>query len=203
MLRFYPKVPKGSKWPSIDGSSSKNVISSSNITPDVENNVKKPRIEVEISEDDIVGDPGLRKAIESYDVNIRKEVRRGYLTKGPTQPREFKFPQTEFSGCMRSFQKQWFEEFNWLEYCVAKDAAFCHLCYLFARGHKMGMMFLLKLVLITGGRLRKNSVTTKELLKAFIIMQKFNILGSKTKSKMWIMYYPNKPRKMRLIIVLD
>ncbi|CAH9126501.1 unnamed protein product [Cuscuta epithymum] len=136
MLRYYAPIPKQT---SIGGSSSNNLVSSSdNVTPNNENNVEKARIEVELSDDDITSDPGLRKQIDTYDVNIRDEMRRRYLTKGPCQPRGMKFPQTEFSGHNRSFQKHWFEEFNWLEYSVVKDAAFCHLCYLFARGHKNG-----------------------------------------------------------------
>ncbi|CAH9089888.1 unnamed protein product [Cuscuta epithymum] len=139
MLRYYPVVPPKPKQPSIDVSSSNNLVSSSeNVIPNNETNVKKARIEVELSDDDIVGDPGLRKPIETYDVNIRDKLRRRYLTKGPCQPRDFKFPQSDFNGRNRSFQKQWFDEFNWLEYSVAKDAAFNHLCYLFGRHHKNG-----------------------------------------------------------------
>jgi len=32
---------------------------------------------------------------------------------------------------MRRFQPNWFDEFNWLEYSVHKDAAYCFVCYLF------------------------------------------------------------------------
>ena len=35
---------------------------------------------------DIVVDPGLRKPIDEYDVNIRDAVRREYLLQGPCQP---------------------------------------------------------------------------------------------------------------------
>jgi hypothetical protein len=35
---------------------------------------------------DIVADPGLRKPIDEYDVNIRDAVRREYLLHGPCQP---------------------------------------------------------------------------------------------------------------------
>jgi hypothetical protein len=35
---------------------------------------------------DIVADPGLRKPIDEYDVNIRDAVRREYLLQGPCQP---------------------------------------------------------------------------------------------------------------------
>ncbi|KAM0978924.1 hypothetical protein ACFX2C_014846 [Malus domestica] len=35
------------------------------------------------------------------------------------------------SGINRRFIPQWFDEFDWLEYSVSKDAAFCLYCYLF------------------------------------------------------------------------
>ncbi|XP_070661265.1 uncharacterized protein [Malus domestica] len=76
-------------------------------------------------------DPGLRTRIIDYDANIRDEVRRSYLQKGPCQPRGHNFPITNMSGINRRFISQWFDEFDWLEYSVSKDAAFCLYCYLF------------------------------------------------------------------------
>ncbi|CAN6710345.1 unnamed protein product [Malus baccata var. baccata] len=35
------------------------------------------------------------------------------------------------SGINRRFIPQWFDEFDWLEYNISKDAAFCLYCYLF------------------------------------------------------------------------
>ncbi|CAN6565692.1 unnamed protein product [Malus baccata var. baccata] len=35
------------------------------------------------------------------------------------------------SGINRRFILQWFDEFDWLEYSISKDAAFCLYCYLF------------------------------------------------------------------------
>ncbi|CAN6560158.1 unnamed protein product [Malus baccata var. baccata] len=76
-------------------------------------------------------DPGLRTRIIDYDANMRDEVRRSYLQKGPCQPRGHNFPITNMSGINRRFIPQWFDEFDWLEYSVSKDAAFCLYCYLF------------------------------------------------------------------------
>ena len=45
---------------------------------------KRPR--VEFCDNDIVGDPALRKPVEEYHISIRDEVRRRYLVKGPCQP---------------------------------------------------------------------------------------------------------------------
>lgn len=50
--------------------------------------------------DDITGDPRLRRLINSYLVNIRDEVKRQYFAKGPCQPHNKKFLQSGFSGNM-------------------------------------------------------------------------------------------------------
>jgi hypothetical protein len=42
---------------------------------------------------DIVVDPGLKKPIDEYDVNIRDAVRREYLLQGPCQPIAHIYPK--------------------------------------------------------------------------------------------------------------
>ncbi|XP_034229325.1 uncharacterized protein LOC117638296 [Prunus dulcis] len=76
-------------------------------------------------------DPGLRTRMIDYDSNIRDEIRRAYLQKGPCQPKGHNFPQSNISGINRRFIPKWFDEFDWLKYSVSKDAAFCLYCYLF------------------------------------------------------------------------
>ena len=107
MERFYPRV-------SAEGSSSEN---------------KRARVELDM--DDIVADPGRRKPIEDFDPEIRDEAKRAYLTMGPCQPVGHNYPQKLQSGQMRSFIDSWYTRFDWLEYSVEKDAAFCFYCYLF------------------------------------------------------------------------
>ncbi|KAJ1285613.1 hypothetical protein BS78_03G291900 [Paspalum vaginatum] len=80
---------------------------------------------------EIVADPGLRKPIEEYDINIRDAVRREYLIRGPCQPIGHVCPKKIQSGRKRSFVESWFKKHVWLEYSVSKDAAFCFYCYLF------------------------------------------------------------------------
>jgi hypothetical protein len=82
-------------------------------------------------------DPSLRLPISSYDVNDQDTVRRAYIALGPCRPKMNKdvFPQHECGG-MRRFQPKWFSEFNWLEYSVDKDAAYCFVCYLFKDNNK-------------------------------------------------------------------
>lgn len=82
--------------------------------------------------DELVADPGLRRAISDYDVTERERVRRAYLLRGPCQPILQNFPQTNFSGIQRRFSEKWYKEYGrWLEYSISKDAVFCLYCYLF------------------------------------------------------------------------
>jgi len=89
----------------------------------------------------MIADPGNRKPIDDYEPEIRDQVKRAYALSGPTQPREFQFPRKWIGGEWRSFQKTWFDEFDWLEYSESKDAAYCLYCYLFfnsAKSKKFG-----------------------------------------------------------------
>ena len=104
-------------------------------------NVSEPmenQSHVELNLDDIISDPGLRKPIEEFDVSIRDQVRREYLLRGPCQPIGHMYPQRTIANHQRSFQDVWFKQFEWLEYSVSKDAAFCFWCYLFKSPHKGG-----------------------------------------------------------------
>ena len=87
--------------------------------------------EIEINQDVIVSNPGLRKPIESFNVNIRDRIRREYASKGPCQPHNHIFPKKKYGKDNRSFRDVWFKDNIWLEYSVAKDAAFCFWCFLF------------------------------------------------------------------------
>ncbi|CAL2280697.1 unnamed protein product [Prunus armeniaca] len=51
-------------------------------------------IEVDEILANLQADPGLRTRMADYSPNIRDEIRRAYLQKGPCQPRSYKFPQT-------------------------------------------------------------------------------------------------------------
>jgi hypothetical protein len=86
---------------------------------------------VELNPNDIVADPGLRIPIEELDVNIRDAARREYLVMVPCQPVGHKFPSKLIANKNRRFQEKWFKRYDWLEYSVAKDAAFCFYCFLF------------------------------------------------------------------------
>ena len=77
-------------------------------------------------------DPGLRKNIMDYPQNERNPVRRAYILKKSCQPKTHDFPQRQVGG-LRRFSVNWFKKWDWLEYSVEKDAAFCFACYLFKR----------------------------------------------------------------------
>ncbi|KAI5343372.1 hypothetical protein L3X38_011248 [Prunus dulcis] len=88
-------------------------------------------IEVDEILANLQADSGLRTRMADYSPNIGDEIRRAYLQKGPCQPRSYKFPQTNQSGINRRFIAHWFDDHDWLEYSIAKDASFCLHCYLF------------------------------------------------------------------------
>ncbi|KAL4032738.1 hypothetical protein IC575_005820 [Cucumis melo] len=86
----------------------------------------------EVKLEDLPANPGLRIRILDYNCNIRDEVRRAYLQKGPCQPRNHTFPLKKFRSQSRRFNPIWFTEYpNWLEYSISKDAVYCLCCYLF------------------------------------------------------------------------
>ena len=80
--------------------------------------------------DDIASDPALRKQIHEYAPEIRDQVRRAYIAKGPHQP-IIKFPRRQFGAVTRAFSQSWYEKFNWIEYSESQDAAYCFYCFLF------------------------------------------------------------------------
>ena len=54
------------------------------------------------------------------------------MQNGPCQPKTHNFPLRHFGKQSRRFNSAWFDKYgNWLEYSIAKDAAFCLCCYLF------------------------------------------------------------------------
>jgi len=77
----------------------------------------------------LVSDPSLRVAIDQFHPDIRDDVRMAYLVKGPTKPYGHNFPKKP--NDKRVFLKNWLQQYDWLEYSVAKDATFCFYCFLF------------------------------------------------------------------------
>ena len=81
--------------------------------------------------DQVIVGPGLRMPIEQIDANIRDAVRRAFVAKGPCQTKVHKYPKRMIGNLNRSFHDEWYVNNPWLEYSIAKDAAFCFYCYLF------------------------------------------------------------------------
>jgi hypothetical protein len=107
---------------------------------------------VDLNLDDIVAHPGLWKPIEELDIRVRDAARREYLVMGPFLPVGHKFPAKLITSQMRRFQEKWFKRYDWLEYSVAKDAAFCLYCFLFKqpRAENFGTESFTKVVLVIG-----------------------------------------------------
>ncbi|XP_068329707.1 uncharacterized protein [Pyrus communis] len=87
--------------------------------------------ECDIDFNNLERDPGKRIRMKDYPSNIQDEVRRAYLQMGPCRPTKYEFPYTLHAKKKRRFVVSWFEEYDWLEYSISKDAAFCLHCYLF------------------------------------------------------------------------
>jgi hypothetical protein len=102
-----------------------------NDEPETEGMVGSNDPNVVLNDGDIISDPGLRMPIEKMNPNLRDAAIRAYILKGPCQPKGHKYPVRKIYGRNRSFHDKWFENHPWLEYSVAKDAAFCLYCYLF------------------------------------------------------------------------
>ncbi|CAN6236329.1 unnamed protein product [Urochloa humidicola] len=109
----------------------------SNVDGDIDDDIETEEVaasndpNVVLNEADIVADPGLRIPIENMHPNIRDAARRAYILKGPCQPKGHNYPRRMIYNRNRSFHDEWFTNNPWLEYSVAKDAAFCFYCYLF------------------------------------------------------------------------
>jgi hypothetical protein len=70
-------------------------------------------------------DPARRKPISQYKLaKVRDDVRSAYLQKGPFQPVNYNFPQTDMSGIICRFKSVWFKEYNWLEYSIEEELQF-------------------------------------------------------------------------------
>ncbi|XP_023743007.2 uncharacterized protein LOC111891158 [Lactuca sativa] len=94
-----------------------------------------------------------RPRITSYHPNQRDEIRRIYWIKGPSQPKGHDFPSIKIGNKNIHFVKEWFDEFNWLEYSTKENKAYCLCCYLFGDivGQQGGEIFLLKNMLTFRG----------------------------------------------------
>ena len=82
----------------------------------------------EFNPEHIISDPGIRISIDRFAHDIRDEVKRAFIEKCPTQPTGHNFPKAADG---RSFQKNWFTQYNWLEYSLVNDRAYCFYCYIF------------------------------------------------------------------------
>ncbi|XP_024969582.1 zinc finger MYM-type protein 1-like [Cynara cardunculus var. scolymus] len=101
----------------------KRKASSSTGNNDASNNV--------IDVNDLPWDPSERPIIITYNPNQRDEIRRKYLVRGPCQPRGHIFPTKVIGAKARRIVVTWFDQFQWLEYSVKVDRAYCLPCYLF------------------------------------------------------------------------
>ncbi|XP_058757913.1 uncharacterized protein LOC131634938 [Vicia villosa] len=87
----------------------------------------------EFNPNEIVRDPGRRKQINEYALDIQDQVRMAYILKGPMQPDMPSFTRTPFGSINRASSKLWYKNYTWLEYNEIKDATYCFYCFLFKK----------------------------------------------------------------------
>jgi hypothetical protein len=83
--------------------------------------------------DSLEHDPGLRNPISTFDVNEQDSIIRRYILKGPCHLYAYNYPSRKIYGKDRRFSFIWFHKYQWIEYSVEKDAAYCFYCYLFGK----------------------------------------------------------------------
>ncbi|KAL9681472.1 hypothetical protein QQ045_013257 [Rhodiola kirilowii] len=86
-------------------------------------------------------DPAKRQAIWKYPLNEQDNVRRAYVVLGANQPHLKAYPSTWDGGQYRKFNSSLFEQWQWLEYSIEKDKAFCFACFLFESDSSKGSSF--------------------------------------------------------------
>ena len=73
------------------------------VTSDANELVKNTDLDFNQGSDDIISDPALRKSIENFDVGIRDQIRREYISKGPCQPKGHNFPKKNMGNIIEVF----------------------------------------------------------------------------------------------------
>ncbi|CAN1743502.1 Zinc finger MYM-type protein 1 [Linum perenne] len=98
---------------------------------------QEPLCDVEVERD-----PGKRKKVNDWPLELRDEVRRKYLSLGAYQPKQVYFRPRQYHDNSRKFQVHWYKEFNWLEYSPTTHKAYCFPCFLFGENEKSSSALL-------------------------------------------------------------
>ncbi|XP_059281646.1 uncharacterized protein LOC132035402 [Lycium ferocissimum] len=130
MKRYFSTVSSKFPQPSSSAQNVPRVEENLNQLEENHHSTKKQKQGVDL--DSLPADPNKRIPILDYHPDERDEIRRAYIQRGPHQPRLPRFPQTDFYGYKRRFNRKWYKKYHdWLEYSVVEDAAYCLCCYLF------------------------------------------------------------------------
>ena len=73
------------------------------------------------------------EGLEARDpaTDVVNEAKRAFIvSSGPIRP-IIDFPKSTIGSRDYKFQSRWYDEFEWLEYSIAKDAVFCFYCRCF------------------------------------------------------------------------
>ena len=107
----------------------KSTEQSSTPNPQTGSSHEKKVFEFELEK--LPNDPGSRPKMSDYHPSDRDEIRRYYLQKGHSKPKEIILPQRKFGDIFRMFNSDWYLKYgSWLEYSQSEDAAYYLCCYL-------------------------------------------------------------------------
>ncbi|GAA0151529.1 hypothetical protein LIER_10231 [Lithospermum erythrorhizon] len=107
-------------------STTSEVPSSNDIPPNIEPSLQSPNVTFKKG-GYLESDPYKRTQILDYHPNDQDEVRRAYLVKRPTKPKLGNYPIKVNGGKNYFFVEAWYDEFDWLEYSVERNAIYCLL----------------------------------------------------------------------------
>lgn len=114
-------------------------------------------------------------------------MRWAYLSRGLSRLVGHNFPKTKFGPDWRSFRDAWYTKYDWLEYSVEKDVAYCFHCFFFSNlqaiVHNLDMMFSQSRGLKIGRKHGKISSLMWEDQLAFTTMQEVIVKISEIRSK--------------------
>ncbi|CAN1165586.1 hypothetical protein LINPERHAP2_LOCUS26229 [Linum perenne] len=118
------------------GRESTNVQEESNIQAQSQPSSSPIQNQEPLSDVEVERDPGKRKKVNDWPLELRDEVRRKYLSLGAYQPKQVYFRPRQYHDKSRKFQVHWYKEFNWLEYSPTTHKAYCFPCFLFGENEK-------------------------------------------------------------------
>lgn len=95
----------------------------------IENTTDEPSIDVQVP-NSIDNESGADANADTIQKNIRNTAPSDLGIDSPAQP-ICNYPKTNYNGVNRSFRKEWYFLYVWLEYSKEADAVYCFCCRIY------------------------------------------------------------------------